>query len=94
MLALAERSCAQLRIVTYNTANGTFPSGQVTDPRTGMDIVLQAIADEVTNGITTPIDVLILQEQADPNSTTQAFVDLLNGIYGAGTYARSTMRRG
>ena len=81
----------QLRIVTYNTANGTFPSGNDPLPRTGMDNVLQAIADEVTNGIAKPIDVLIFQEHDAPATTTQAFVDLLNGIYGAGTYGRSTV---
>ncbi len=80
----------QLRIVTYNTANGTFP-GNDPLPRTGMDNVLQAIANEVTNGIAKPIDVLIFQEHDEPATTTQAFVDLLNGIYGAGTYGRSTV---
>ncbi|MEZ6192260.1 MAG: hypothetical protein R3C45_13355 [Phycisphaerales bacterium] len=39
---------------------------------------MQAIANESTNGITRPIDVLILQEQDEPSTTTQAFVDLLN----------------
>ena len=82
---------AQLRIVTYNTANGTFPSGNNYLPRTGMDNVLQAIGSESTNGIARPIDVLILQEQDDPDTTTQAFVGLLDGLYGAGTYAHSTV---
>jgi Endonuclease/Exonuclease/phosphatase family len=81
----------QLRIVDYNTANGTFPSGNNYLPRTGMDNVLQAIANEVTNGIAKPIDVLIFQEHDEPYTTTAAFVNLLNGIYGAGTYARSTV---
>ncbi|MEE9211970.1 MAG: autotransporter-associated beta strand repeat-containing protein, partial [Phycisphaeraceae bacterium] len=81
----------QLRIVTYNTANGTFPSGNDPNPRTGMDLVLQAIGDEVTNGFARPIDVLIFQEHDDPSTTTQDFVDLLDGIYGAGTYAHSTV---
>ncbi|MEZ4515302.1 MAG: hypothetical protein R3C45_16890, partial [Phycisphaerales bacterium] len=89
--ATALPASAQLRIVNYNTANGTFPTGNDPNPRTGMDLVLQAIANESTNGITRPIDVLILQEQDEPSTTTQAFVDLLNGIYGAGTYARSTV---
>jgi endonuclease/exonuclease/phosphatase family metal-dependent hydrolase len=84
---------AQLRIVNYNTASGGF-SGNNIYPRTGMDNVLQAIGDEMTGGITRPIDVLILQEQEDPGTSTQAFVDLLNGIYGAGTYARTTVLTG
>jgi len=87
---------AQLRMITYNTANGTFPffppdTIQDPNPRTGMDNVLQAIADEVTNGIAKPIDVLIFQEHDEPDTTTQDFVDLLDGIYGAGTYGRSTV---
>jgi hypothetical protein len=89
VLALTGPASAQLRIVTYNTANGTFPTGNNASPRTGMDNVLQAIGDEVTNGISRPIDVLIFQEHDDPTTTTQEFVDLLNGIYGAGTYAHS-----
>ena len=90
LLALTAPAAAQLRIVTYNTANGTFPSGNDPSPRTGMDNVLQAIANEVTNGISRPIDALIFQEHDEPYTTTQEFVDLLNGIYGAGTYARSS----
>ena len=85
---------AQLRIVTYNTANGTFPSGNDYLPRTGMDNVLQAIGDEVTNGISKPVDVFIFQEHDEPYTTTQAFVDLLDGLYGAGTYGRSTVITG
>ncbi len=91
--ATANVAMAQLRIVTYNTANGSF-TGNNTLPRTGMDTVLQAIADEVTGGFAKTIDALILQEQASTSSTTQAFVNLLNGIYGAGTYARSTVVNG
>jgi PEP-CTERM motif len=91
LFALAGSASAQLRIVNYNTANGTFPSGNNASPRTGMDNVLQAIGDELVNGIARPIDVLILQEQDDPSTTTQEFVDLLDGLYGAGTYGRSTV---
>lgn len=91
IVAITAPASAQLRIVTYNTANGTFPIGNDHLPRTGMDNVLQAIGDEVTNGFAKPIDVLILQEQSHPTTTTQAFVDLLNGIYGAGTYGRSSV---
>jgi len=86
----SQLALAQLRIVTYNTANGSFP-GNDTSPRSGMNTVLQAIADEVVNGISKPIDALIFQEHANPATTTQEFVNLLNDIYGAGTYARSTV---
>ena len=54
-----------------------------------MDIVLESIGEELINGIARPIDVLLLQEQSSMSLTGQAFVDLLNGIYGPGTYARS-----
>ncbi|MCA9237607.1 MAG: hypothetical protein KDA44_19175 [Planctomycetales bacterium] len=80
---------AQLRIVTYNT--GTGQSSGTQTARSGMDIVLQAIGAEVIGGIAKPIDVLLLQEQYSTAVSTQSFVDVLNGIYGAGTYARSTL---
>ncbi|MEE9211518.1 MAG: hypothetical protein V3U29_02580, partial [Phycisphaeraceae bacterium] len=92
-LIAASPALGQLRIVTYNTANGSF-SGNNIFPRTGMDVVLQAISDEVTNGFARQIDVISFQEQAHPGFTTQGFVDLLDGIYGAGTYGRSTLLTG
>ncbi|MEQ9454756.1 MAG: hypothetical protein RLN76_09230 [Phycisphaeraceae bacterium] len=76
---------AQLRVVSYNTAGG---------PRTNLEDVLEAIGDEVRNGFAKPIDVLSLQEQSTMASTTQAIVNLLNGVYGAGTYARSSLNAG
>lgn len=91
--AIDPAALAQLRIVTYNTANGSRV-GNNQMPRTGMDLVLAAIGNEVTHGISKPIDALILQEQAAPSTTTQGFVDVLNGIYGAGTYARTTLLTG
>lgn len=80
------RADAQLRIVTYNTAGGPRFAGDV-----GSDTVLSAIGAEETNGIARPIDILLLQEQNSPNSNTQQFVNLLNSIYGAGTYARGSL---
>src|SRR5690606_11429568 len=53
--------------------------------------VLEAIGLQAVNGVSKPIDVLLLQEQYTTESSTQSFVDVLNGIYGAGTYARSTL---
>ncbi len=70
----------QLRIVDYNTASG---------PRAGMDTVLQAIGEDASGGFAKPIDVLSLQEQTD--ASTQAIVNLLNGIYGPGTYERGVL---
>jgi len=93
MFTLANPSSAQLRVVTYNTANGSFPGNNIF-PRTGMDTVLEAIGDEVVNGIAKPIDVLILQEQDEPTTTSQAFVDILDGLYGSGTYAAFSLQSG
>ena len=73
---------AQLRVVSYNTFFG---------PRSDMDIVLEAIGEESMAGISRPIDVLLLQEQDEMATTTQDIVDVLNNIYGAGTYDRSTV---
>ena len=87
--SFAETANAQLRIVTYNTATGQNPGTQTARPETAT--VLQAIGAELVGGIAKPIDVLILQEQFSMQVTTQSFVDMLNGIYGAGVYARSTI---
>jgi hypothetical protein len=85
-LAYALPAEAQLRIVTYNTAN---------DARPGMDVVLKSIGEESYDGFAKPIDILLLQEQSHDAGlpTTQLFVDLLNTIYaGQGiTYARGNL---
>ena len=85
LLASAGQASAQLRVVTYNTANS---SGL---PRDGVGTVLSALGDQAKAGFARPIDILTMQEQADVATTTQAYVDLLNGLYGAGTYARGTV---
>ena len=76
----------QMRIVTYNTLNAT--------PRPELVTVLEAIGEEVVNGIAKPIDILLLQEQDEPFTTTQLIVNSLNNVYGAGTYARGTLATG
>ena len=76
---------AELRIVDYNTAGG---------PRAGLDTILEAIGNETVNGIQRPIDVLALQEQSSSATTTAGIVDVLNGIYGDGTYDRATIDGG
>jgi hypothetical protein len=76
---------AQLRIVDYNTTGG---------PNAGLSTVLEAIGNYVVNGFAKPIDVLALQEQTSSATTTQQIVNLLNSIYGAGTYARATLDGG
>ena len=83
---------AQLRVVTYNLAIAD-PEGGVTTARPDTDIVLKAIGEETRNGIAKPIDVLLLQEQYLMHTSTQSVVDVLNGIYGAGTYARGNVQR-
>ena len=89
-LAFLNHANAQLRIVTYNTA--TSGDNQApTNPRAGISTILEAIGDESTGGIAKPIDVLLLQEQDSSASTTQAIVNLMNDIYGSGTYARATL---
>lgn len=72
---------AQLRIVTYNTAE---------EAATQLSTVLPAIGEELRNGVAKPIDILSLQEQTTVSTTTQGIVDLLNSYYGPGTYARGT----
>ena len=74
----------QLRVVQYN----------VSEVRTGLDTVLSAIGTESREGIARPIDVLTVQEQMSLTGSTQDIVNLLNGIYGAGTYARGTVTGG
>lgn len=70
------------RFVNYNIAG---------DARTGLDTVLQAIGTESFNGFARQIDLLALQEVDTQATDAQAVVNLLNGIYGAGVYARGSL---
>ena len=88
ILLVAAPASAQLRIVTYNSATRTN-SGDT--PRAGMSDVLEAIGIETKNGIQRPIDVLSVQEVGTALNGATQIVSLLNGIYGPGTYARSTL---
>jgi len=81
---------AQVRVVTYNVANGSGAGNGIV-PRTGMDLVLTAMGNESTAGIARPIDILMLQEVDDVTTTVQDFLNIMNGIYGPGTYARGTV---
>jgi len=89
LLCSASFAHAQLRIVTYNTLTGENPGVQTARPTAAM--VLEAIGLQSVNGVAKPIDVMLLQEQYTTEISTQSFVDVLNGIYGEGTYARSTV---
>lgn len=82
ILFLSTISIGAIRMVDYNVCG---------DVRNGMDVVMAAIGNENRNGIVRPVDVLMLEEQTTLSGTTQAMVDLLNGIYGAGTYGRGTL---
>jgi hypothetical protein len=87
---LPDTARAQLRIVTYNTATGNVAPG-VQTARPNMNVVLGAIGEEERNGFAKPIDVLLLQEQWSSAISAQSIVDVLNGIYGPGTYARGVI---
>ena len=82
----------QLRIVTYNT--NTFDtevgSSNIRTVRDAADIVIEAIGEEVVNGIARPADIILLQEQQQPDTTTQDFLQRINAIYQSQgiTYAR------
>jgi len=78
-------AAAELRVVTYNTT---------TDVRLGLDVVLEAIGDEVVGGISRPIDVLAVQEQSSAATDTADIVGILNGIYGPGTYDYAMLNGG
>ena len=71
---------AQIRIVSFNTLG---------NPRTGSQTVLAALGDENVNGIAKAPDIFSLQEQS--SSTTSGYLSMINGIYGAGTYASTTL---
>ena len=85
----APSATAQIRIVQYNTATAQNPGTQTA--RAGSDIVLQAIGNENYGGVQRPIDVLALEEQYTTAISTQSFVNVMNGLYGAGVYARSSL---
>jgi hypothetical protein len=87
-LLIAGSTSAQLRVVSYNAAIANT-SLDIYTARAGMDVVLEAIGDESVGGLARPIDVLLLQEQHSMSLSGQSIVDVLNGIYGVGTYARS-----
>jgi hypothetical protein len=88
VLLAAAPAQAQLRIVTYNTNN--YASGQ-TAPRAAVATVLQALGDQAQAGFARPVDIFLFQEHSTLTTTTQDYVDLLNGIYGPGAYARGLL---
>jgi endonuclease/exonuclease/phosphatase family metal-dependent hydrolase len=80
-----------LRIVSWNTRNAFEP--YLAPPAAAT--ILQGLGQERWNTIQRPADVLLLQEQNNTtSSTTQSYLDLMNGLYGAGTYAKGTLVAG
>lgn len=78
-------SAGYFRVVSYNvTASGGSPAS-------GLNTILQAIGNEVVAGHAEPIDLITLQEVDSQATTTQDVVNLLNGLYGAGIYARGSL---
>jgi len=70
----------QLRVVDYNILNLPNTSAMTT--------VLQEIGNQTVGGLARPIDVLLLQEINNQAGQTQSVLNILNGLYGANTYAR------
>lgn len=86
MACVGSTALGELRIVTYNTA---------ADARTPyINTVLQAIGQQSVNGVARPIDVLVLQEQDSVSTDTQAVLNVMNSLYGVGTYARGNVNGG
>lgn len=93
-LLMAGQALSQLRIVTYNTNTFGTETGNsdVRTVRPQADVVIEAIGEEIVNGFARPADIILLQEQQRPATTTQDFVNRLNNIYSDQgiTYARGT----
>ena len=92
-VVLAPAAPAQLRVVTWNVSDGAaadFATGQTPDRRSAVTTVLSAIGTESVNGFARPIDVFLIQEARLGGGTGTTFVNILNGLYGAGSYARGT----
>lgn len=91
----ANSSSAQLRVVTYNTATAQSGSGTQAARLPYSSTILEAIGLESVGGLARPIDVLLLQEQFELETTTQSFVDVLNDLYdpiNRTMYARGVQR--
>ncbi len=83
-------SAAQtIRVVAYNIeadVNGN------TAPNSGLYTVLEAIGENEVGGAAHPLDVLALEETTSNTATVAPIVAALNGYYGAGTYAMSSLQ--
>ncbi len=83
-------SAAQtIRVVAYNIeadVNGN------TAPNSGLYTVLEAIGENYVGGAAHPLDVLALEETTSNTAPVAPIVTALNGYYGAGTYAMSSLQ--
>jgi endonuclease/exonuclease/phosphatase family metal-dependent hydrolase len=89
LLGSGAQAFGQLRIAAYNTNN--YGLGD-TLPRPAMAEVLAALGDQAKAGFARPVDILVLEEQSALATSTDGYVDLLNELYGAGTYARGELQ--
>ena len=76
---------AAIRIATYNINSGIV--------RAELKTVLEAMGDDVIDGISGPVDLLFLQEQNPDDSveTTQSIADLMNQINNTDAYLTGTV---
>jgi len=85
---------AQLRIMTYNTSgiHSITAAPAASDDLAELQTIFRASGLESLNGVSRPVDVFLMQEvqQSGGADEIQTMTNLLNSIYGAGTYARST----
>jgi len=83
---------AQIRIANYNTATAFNTNG---NPNAGLQTVLGGIGSESFGGITKRLDILCLQEQNNnTGSTTLQVLNMMNALYGPGTYNRGALVSG
>lgn len=73
------------RIASYNIGSSDGA------PATGLNTILQAIGNEAVVGQSAQLDLIALQEVESQSTTTQAVVNLMNGLYGAGAYGRGSV---
>jgi hypothetical protein len=80
---------AQLRIVAYNTKTAFNSNGT---PNPGLQTVLQGMGNESVNGFAGRAAILGLTEQNNnTGSTTLQILNMMNALYGAGTYAKGNL---
>jgi hypothetical protein len=86
-------AAAQIRIATYNTETAFNAGG---NPNPGLQNVLAGIGNEAVNGFAKRLDILCLEEQSNNsgNTTTSQILTMMNGQYGAGTYAKGALVAG